>query len=161
MYDWSSPYLSDIPPWESVALCLLLWGQEQGKARLVNSSCWLYHLNPLFPFTLLLLEFFGWRYYIFYAYIIAFLQKSTRSNPATFIIFVSNKILIQSLKSCLLKTWVHANLAGSCTFCYSRREQTKASSHQVGEKLSSECCHRCYNGLWLHCESDPENAFFM
>lgn len=120
----------------------------------------------LFSFHLLCCwNFLAEGIYIFYAHIIAFLQKSTRSNLATFIIFVSNKILIRSLKSCLLKmsSWKHrhANLASSCTFCYSRREQMKASSQQVGEKLSSECHHRCNNGLWLHCESDPENAFFM
>lgn len=104
--------------------------------------------------------------YIFYAYIKAFLKKSTRSNLATLLIFASNKIPIQSQKNCLLETWVNGSTDMQTlqallhfTTRQPRREQKKASSHQVGKKLSLEHHHRCNNGLWLHYESDPENAF--
>lgn len=104
--------------------------------------------------------------YIFYAYIIVFLKKSTRSSLATFIIFVSNKILIQFLKDCLVETCVSGtkDMQTLQTLLHfaahqPRREQKKTNSHQVGKMFSLQHHHRCSNGLWLHCESDPENAF--
>lgn len=89
-----------------------------------------------------------------------------------FLIFIPNNIPIQSPKnfwSHELTRHRHASLASFLKNLHyllftlfihqPRKEQKKASSHQVGKKDFSRTSHRCNNGLWLHCESHPKNAF--